>query len=288
MEFRFYFGPDKIPFRLLDNGMVETSSTMPFHGIISRGMLKKFQEQNRSCDDWYKYALHLEYHDPQIYATDDFEHIYKSFQECGVLSFSQSAFCAQQYVTYYDAGRGLKNAQVELWNIKEGHTSSVWKVTMADGLHNETFIINVARDRKAGEELKETSEILQRIAAEYPDTPIAKVWEIYSFSHPGLPCNAIITRNEWVNDAYEIHQRKSGEKGVEFLLVDRFITSRNNPAQITSVLGRIFSTEESKKIESGLHDILSKAIRFHPHTKVDINDGDLVWNGEKAIAVALS
>ncbi|MBT1704921.1 hypothetical protein [Chryseosolibacter indicus] len=288
MEFRFYFGPDKIPFRLLDNGMVETSSTMPFHGIISRGMLDKFQEQNITCDYWFKYALHLEYHDPQIYLTDDFERIYKYFLECRVLSFSQSAFCAQQYIISSYEYRRLKDARVEVWNIKEGHTSSVWKVTMDDELHSETFIVNVARDRKAGEELKETSEVLQRIATECPDAGIAKVLDIYSFSHHDLPCSTIITRNEWVDDAFEIHQRKTGEKGVEFILVNRFITSKNNPAQITSVLGRIFSTEESEKIKSGLNDILSKATRFHPNVKVDINDGDLVWNGERAIAVALS
>lgn len=30
---------DKVPFRLKVNGMIEASSTMPFHGIVSMGLL---------------------------------------------------------------------------------------------------------------------------------------------------------------------------------------------------------------------------------------------------------
>jgi hypothetical protein len=290
MEFQFYFGPDKIPFRLLDNGMVESASTMPFHGIISRGMLHKFLEHNLSSNHWHACAFHLEYHDPQFCLTEDFRKFQQYFRECDCLSFAQSAFCAQQYTVAYATQRGVRQARVELWNIKEGHTSSVWKATITSEDQIETFVLNVARDRDAGLELKKTSEVLQKIASSFPDADVAMVYDIYTYTHPSLPGAVIITRNEWVDNSYEIHQRKNKQNGrLEFLLVDRFLTAENNSALITAVLGRAFSEDETQKIKSGLDDLISKASTCLSRTPtININDGDLVWDGKKAIAVALS
>ena len=287
----FFFGPERIPFRLLNDGMVELDSTMPFHGIISRGILNRFISDNIDIQLWYKYAYHLgRKTNTENSLPFDFMQIQKTADSCGFLDFGQSALCVKSYAEKYSRSKNQKEAHIDCWNIKEGQTSSVWKVTINAKNNAETFILNVARDIDAGSELKESSIKLKTIGDQIPDINIARVFDIRVINDEMLPGEVVVTRNEWIENACEIHSRTKREGGKEeLLMVERFLTSENNPAQIVSVFGRVFSTEEIQKIETDLNKFLTQATTCLTYTpEISINDGDVVWNGEKAIVVALS
>jgi hypothetical protein len=65
------------------------------------------------------------------------------------------------------------------------------------------------------------------------------------------------------------------------------LTKEDNPSQITSIYGRKFTKKESIKIKRDIDFFLNKASRFVP-TEIDINHGDLIWNGEGVTIVAIS
>ena len=271
--------------------MVELDSTMPFHGIISRGILNRFINDNIDIQLWYKYAHYLgRKTNTENSFPDEFIQIQNTAESCGFLGFGQSAFCVKIYVEKYCRNKRVKEAQVDCWNIKEGQTSSVWKVTIKTKNTVETFIVNVARDIDAGFELKESSIKLKTIGEQIPDINIARVIDIQVINDDMLPGEVVVTRNEWIENAYEIHSRANKQEGKEeLLIVERFLTSENNPAHIVSVLGRVLSTEEVQIIETDLNNFLTQATTCLPLTpEISINDGDVVWNGEKAIVVAIS
>ncbi|MCA0237744.1 MAG: hypothetical protein LCH81_15320 [Bacteroidetes bacterium] len=289
MERRYYFGPDKLAFSLLENGRVVTATTLPFHGIISRGLLNYFVQHKLRNEFWYKYAPYLTESDFEP-EDQEFKIIKKYVKVAKVLSFGQSAYCVQQYVERYCNDRDIKATKVEIWNIKEGHTSSVWKVTIAFQNEIEIFCVNVARDEAANHELRESSEKMRIIGDKCPKINLAKIYSIDTINDKLLPSNIVITRNEWIPDSYEIHNRKNKNTDeTEWLMVDRFLTNKDNPAFISSILGRVFTTQETAKIEKGINDFLTQAATCLTITpKININDGDVVWNGEKAFIVALN
>lgn len=289
MNVSFFFGPEKIPFSIYDDGMIESNSIIPFHGIISRGLLNKFIEHNLNVQLWHQY-VHEVLAENLSFSTPELDNILNYSKQCQVLSYAQSALCARKYTEHYCSMSGLDNPVINLLNIKEGHTSSVWKADITANEKTETFVINVARDDEAGIELKESSEKLRTIGERFPKINMAKVLDIFSLYEPSLPTEVIITRNEWVENAFEIHNRRNKTTGEdELLMVDRFITSRDRPAHITSVLGKIFSPEKTKKIQSEIKEFITQATTcLSCKTDVNINDGDVVWNGKKAVIVALS
>jgi len=288
MKFQFYFGPDKLPFKLTESGMVEENSTMPFHGIISRGLLNEFIKRSLNVELWHRNAHKI--HEDSIGMSNDLSELLYLKNECKVLSFGQSALAARKYLEEQCKIGAMNNSStIDIWNIKEGHTSSVWKILVI-GNTNDTYILNVARDYEASKELKETSEKLQTIGRLVSDAEIAKVLEITTIKDNLLPFEVIVTRNQWIHNSFEIHCRKSRVTDTdELILVDKFLTESNNPASITSVLGRRFSEIETKKIYGHINHFLTKAatcLKVKP--SLNINDGDLVWDGEKAIVVAIN
>jgi hypothetical protein len=287
MKHRFYWGPDKLPFDLHNNGMVQATGAMPFHGIISRGLLEQFRQHQLSADLWHRYAAVLP--GDSIDHTD-LETIRLHAKECAVLSFEQSAVCARYFLEEYYSAQDTGNASVEAWNIKEGHTSSVWKITCEMEDRRETFVLNISRDRQAGIELRNTSEKLKTIGEQVPGIRMAKVYTITSLSSESLPCEVVLTMNEWIPDAYEVHTRTNQRTGGdEYLVVERFLTSSADPAKILSVKGRVLSEIETTLLRSQLDEFLNLAATCLPgRPSVAINDGDVVWDGEKAIVVALS
>lgn len=292
MEFNFFYGPDKIPFSMDDRKMVLSDSFVPFHGIISRGLLQKFEDKDIPGDTWYKYA-HLIGSIP-ITDEDAALALLKEYAfGCEVLSFSDSAACARKYAWNYASGADTDSTlKCELWNIKEGHTSSVWKVSFLNEneLACEEFIINVARDREAGYELRQTSEKMQAMADNFPDINIAGVYDITTvkLDYFDKDIAAVVTRNEFIPDAREIHALKQpGSTKEQYILVERFLTNENNPSQISSIRGRRFTETECDRIEKDIRFFSENAAREFD-AEINILDGDLVWNGEKAIVVAIS
>ncbi len=289
MSITFFFGPDKIKFSIREKGLVEASSAIPFHGIVSRGVLMKFAEKGISVDLWHRFAHSLFQTTVEGISNDELM-VRDLVHEAKALSFGQSAYCAQQYIVrYFDMIHAI-DADVELWNIKEGHTSSVWKVTIDSPGLEECFILNISRDCEASKDLKETSEKIMTIGDSFPELNMSKVFEITSLKDDSLPFEPVITKNEWVADSFEVHCRRQKQRGAEeFIFVERFLTDMITPARITSAVGRIFTKEESSKINSDINFFLSKASScLGEEPSLNINEGDVVWNGEKAVVVALS
>jgi hypothetical protein len=286
--FLLFFGPKKLPFKLDENGMVENASTMPFHGIISRGLLEEVKAGKINGELWYRNAPFI----GQINAEKDnsLVEFHSIIKKCKVLSFGQSALTARKYLEQHYQSEGKDDdLEIEIWNIKEGHTSSVWKIEVNQTTGKETFIINVARDIEASKELKETSERLKILSTTFPDLNIAKVLDISSVKDELLPFEVTVTRNEWIDNSFEIHKRNMSAGSEELLLVERFITSPENPSKITSVVGRIFSQQESEEINNDINKFLTTAATCQVEKpSLNINEGDVVWDGEKAIIVAVS
>jgi hypothetical protein len=293
MDFSFFFGPDKTPFVLHENSMAEAASAIPFHGIISRGLLNKFKENNLSFTVWYENA-HLLERDGLNNDSDD-RNLLKLREytaECRVLSFSQSAACAKLFIEKYCADLTAENtARCEIWNLKEGHTSSVWKVSIFDSNSKAYhFVVNVARDNEAGFELENASERMKAIAEHCPDINMAKVYDIQKIlsDDDDNPYEVVITKNEWIEDSSEIHMINDKVSGKEqYILVERFLTKEDAPSQVTSIGGRRFSDEESSKIKADIDLFLNNASSDFS-LNININNGDVVWDGERAIVIAIS
>jgi hypothetical protein len=275
----------------MENGIIGWDSSLPFHGIISRGLLRSFIENELNYETWCNYAP-----DPELYgplsesSPSEFQMIQNLIRQHGVLSFYQSAVGAKEYGAIYCRSKKEKITHMDCWNIKEGHTSSVWKISIYGDNISETFIVNVARDCEAGMELRESSLKLKAVKEQSPDINSASVFDISTIHNKLLPGGVVVTRNEWIENAFEVHLRTNKQEGrEELLMVDRFLMDVRNPAKIISILGRIFSSEEANKIKSDLQDFLLNASEYlHDEVAVNINDGDLVWNGERAIVVAIS
>ena len=289
MDFSFFSGPDKTPFEFDENGVVGENTTTPFHGIVSKGLLNKLILNNVPNNVWYNNAHLLE--KDGDHSNSDLQELFiiKEYAtECKALSFSQSALCAKMYLEDYFKDQDVK--ECEVWNIKEGHSSSVWKVTFCSMGMNESFAVNVARDEEACTALKEGAKKMKKISDRCPEINLAKILDIYVLQHPSLPSQVVITRNEWINNSYEINSRKNKLTGKdELLMVERFITNMNSPTQITSVLGRLCTTEEVKTVQNGIEEFTTKATAYlQEQPDININYGDVVWDGKKAVVVALN
>ncbi len=275
MEFNYFFGPDKLPFAISAEGKILQEVSTPFHGIISRGLL------NHGCSIWNTHSHLLEYGNDEL-QNEEWLILKQNAIQCGVLNFAQSTLAAKRYLESY-----ANTAKCELWNIKEGHTSSVWKVTLAN---EESFVLNIARDKMAGDELKALSTHLKKITDEGDTSNLAKVYHIAEIEDERLPIKVVVTKNEWVNNSFEIHSRinvKTNQE--ELLLVERFITDVRKPAEITAILGRVFNAKEALQIKKEISNFLTQATTCLSHTpEININDGDVVWNGDKAIVIAIN
>lgn len=290
----FFYGPDKVPFRLLPNGQVEAGLCLPFHGIVSRGLLNWLRSHNVPYTVWHEHAPCLETGEPRSDRDNpDVKLLRAAAAECKVLSFGQSAWCAQRFIELY----GPENAQeadwCTLWNIKEGHTSSVWKVTYPDPNQQETsFVLNVARDQQAADELRLTSERMQMIADSDSSVSMAQVYDIRTIilAIQGDSYEVVVTRNEWIDNALEIHSRENRLTGdEELILVERFLAQLGHPAALTAIRGRIFTPSETERIRQGIAGFLNQAGAYLPEKpEININEGDAVWDGDTVKIVALS
>jgi hypothetical protein len=292
MEFCFFYGPDKIPFSIDGEKIVLSDYSIPFHGIISKGLLIKLEEEGVNSKIWYKYA-HLVGNNNTLEQELDLTRLQKCVYGCEALSFSSSAISVKIYVDTFIA-KSSKDEQLtcEIWNVKEGHTSSVWKVTIinTNNLILDQFVINVARDRAAGIELQSTAEKMITIAENCPGINMAKVYGIekVSLNYFHEIIDIVITRNEWIPDAREIHFFPGNERQAEqYVLVERFLTSHDRPSQITSIHGRKFTESESNQIKDDIAFFLANACKVLP-TCINLNEGDVVWTGKKAVIVAIS
>jgi len=262
---------------------------LPFHGIVSRGVLQRLYARQEPIDVWHRHAHEI--YDDTAPFSDSLERLRLDAAECAALSFEQSALAARRFMERRLASLSCDyDLACTLWNIKEGHTSSVWQVTLrgTGGAVKDEFIINVARDADSGRELAGTSAKMQQIACFWPNANLAKVLAVESVS---LDCgiDVLVTCNELVRDACEIHilaDRQTGRR--RWVLVERFLSPQpDRPAHIRSIQGRELSQQEYQRVAADVNGFLS-TVRKRIAVDVDINDGDVVWNGKQAMVVAVS
>jgi hypothetical protein len=279
VEFRH--GPDGTPFRLRGSeAVIDGTGRIPFHGILSRGLLERVRHTQASFASWDEYG-HLLHHEAEA-ELQELARWRRTAAECGVLSFTQSALCVRSYVEQYVGA----NDHCEAWNVKEGHTSSVWRVQLQNGNAKHEFALNVARDHIAGEELERTSEMMVRIAELWPESNLAKVLDIVMIRLPDVAQPVLVTRNEWIPDSYEIHRLPApGNELGPLVLVERFLTEESSPSHVRQILGRRLNEAECAQVNRDVDEFLERTARFA--VQVDINDGDLVWSGQRAIVIAI-
>lgn len=293
----FRHGPEATQFFIDGRGrVIDAAGRVPFHGIISRALLDYARGATDTLSDWGAVGHRLD----EIEDAGEVSGVTAwrcAARDCGVLSFAQSTAAAYTYaerLALPAAATGLlgltiasgEEPSITLWNSKEGHTSSVWCARFECLAGAAECAINVARDPVAGRELRRTSRIMRRIAHTWPEANLARVREIASVRLPGLAAPVVVTCNDWVANAHELH-RLSGKGANEgsLIAVERFVANEGEPAHIRRILGRRLSEAESAGVE---HDLA----QFHAHgaefgVALDINDGDLVWDGHRAFVVAL-
>ena len=289
--YALFAGPDRVPFELGPRATVHCTVATPFHGIISRGLLRLLGDRDDGTALWRNHAQHLL--DEDDGGDRRAAALTAAARQQRVLSFGQSALAARTYIERYcDATPDDGASTCELWNIKEGHTSSVWQIRIepASGAEPHVFVVNVARDSTAGDELEAASKKLQQIYAAAPGANMARVADITTvrLDYFGESIDVLVTRNELVADAYEIHSARDRETGAKTLvLVERFLTSHDQPAMISAIRGRRLTPHDCRQIATDIETFLRDAARHHIDVSVDINDGDVVWNGRRATIVAI-
>jgi len=292
MRFSWFYGPDKSPFIVDDSGVARSEAGDPFHGIVGSGTRGAMQVRGMAPDMWVRFAHHASLYESTGAGRADLDPLRTAVSESGALSYGESASCVRLYLeNHYTAAQQIDG--VEVWGIKEGHTSSVWRVKIRDSSTVvDEFIVNVARDLLASTELQRTSEQIRQINQCLPETNVAAVNDIQTvrLSRDGEPLEVVVTQNEWVSDSTEIHNVPTGARpNHRYALVERFLTSESAPAQVVSIYGRWCTDDERRQIDSDVSRFGRSAATVLPTpAEVNLNHGDVVWNGHEAIVVAIS
>lgn len=271
----FLHGPDAQPFRIEDDMVVADGGVFPFHGIAAAGMLPALVARDPTGALWERWSPALD--SPET-AHDDPELAWLRTvaRAAGVLSFARSAQAARGSLSLHPHVASVRDA-VTLWNVKEGHVSSVWLAQCAGA----AFIVNVARDRRAGVELAATTALLARVAPLRGD--VACVIASGTVTIDGR--EIVVSLNEHVDDAQELHVARERRDGRAVLVaVDRFILDAGavDPARITGIAGRRLDTGEAERVATSIAAFAVAA----GGDAIDLNHGDMVWAGDRAVIVA--
>src|SRR5207253_2665632 len=138
-----------------------------------------------------------------------------------------------------------------LWNVKEGHTSSVWSATFACASEKgpKRIAVNVARDDVASRELEQATARFRELTEREPDIAAAHVLALWILRRANIRgATVTVVAQTWIDDAYEIHTVPIGPgAGGQFFAVERFIADPKEPAHIRSVRGRRLTIEEHRR-----------------------------------------
>lgn len=287
-QLTWFHGPDRHAVFLDEAGTARSEAGDPFHGIVGRGMLELLEARGADPQQWLENAPRL--FTPEV--SDDeavrLAELRAVAQLSETLSFGDSARCVRRYLERHCV-EAAKAQAVEAWNVKEGHTSSVWKVTLLGAGLPLEFALNVGRDRVASAELRASSEQMKALLQSCPEIKMAPLLDIQTLVDDAGR-EVVVTRNAWVAGANEIHAvAADNPRGRAYILVDRFLTDAALPARIASVYGRRFDEAESRRIDVALDrfsELAAEALLNPP--QLNLNNGDLVWDGQSAVVVAVS
>jgi len=284
------------------------SGYRPFHGVISLGLIDALRTAGQTVD-WASYSAWLDpalANDPEAVdrVPSDLLDLARS---CHVLRFEDSISVTEMFlrrhlrevVASLDAAFDPDQVEgIEMWNLKEGHTSSVWRVTVS--LMGEQapvrFALNVARDAAAGEELLASAAILENLDRRSSEIRVAHVLKKAQVPiRLGNESSVPVVAQEWIDDACELGFLKQRHtRGRSLYAIERFVTADNAPGRIDSVLGyRLESNEHDRAIYeiitatlmSSTFDLLRDQVLI---PCFEINQGDWIWSRGHAYLVATS
>jgi hypothetical protein len=192
----------------------------------------------------------------------------------------------------------------ELWSIKEGHTSSIWRVELSftGGTAPMVFCLNVGRDKEASEELKSTSEELIRLHKLDPQGVVEvlgmEIVDLDGIRLDGGHANFSVTVSvvRWLENSSELHVAKDPSSGFgHFMLVDYFRSPEDElPASMQRIVGKRLDGGESEAMWSSIIAHMVKQSEFDADCKTvrmpstEINEGDWVSCNEGVMLVAAS
>jgi hypothetical protein len=277
------YGPDRLRLEESAAATEARCGYRPFHGIASLGL-----RGHPACtpDAWPAIAPWLDTRQQDASTIGD------AARACGVLSFDESLGAATHAALDYANGSRL----TELWNLKEGHTASVWCASYeARGDHRPKRIaLNVARDDVASRELEQATARFRELSEREPDIAAAHVlalWKLRRAGGGGEPVTVVA--QTWVEAAYEIHAVPVGPgAGGQFCAVERFITDPAQPARFRSVQGWRLAVEEHRCAGRQMALLLRQGAQWQagawslPH--FEVHHGDWVWRHDRGLAIACS
>jgi hypothetical protein len=287
-------GPDRSP-------IDPESAARPFHGIVSRGLMDELGPD--AAADWLRWAPWLDAALGGMAAALALvpAPIVDAARRSGWTTFANGAEAAVAFAAagmkplleQLAAGFGPDRvASVELWQVKEGHTSSVWRLTVTP-LGDRVPVraaLNVARDTAAGDELLDSAEELERLRAS-SEVPVARV-----LGTGAAADNApAILAQEWIDGARELaFLRRRTDGLVRLHAVERFLTDEDSPARLVGAVGRQLDDDEHEAAAyAATRVVLDGAVPGPAEGTValpsfDVDHGDWVWGNGGPALVAVS
>jgi hypothetical protein len=337
-------GPFRIPVQAGPRRIAaQKNGPMPFHGIISRGLLQEAVSIGpRGVAQWNVVAPFLEQALNILAAKSGQERPNKmraamtegrraleaivgrtlpieerqlvrwleAARQRAVLSFAQSFQCARAFVERLvtgEATRGWEDLanlvgagvaaphRVELWSVREGHTSSVWRVELrGDGWSEPAiFGINVARDRDGGRELLATTREQRRLHAINREGVLGVLGEeLIAVPTAAGEATVPVVAVPWVEQARELQVVDAPREVTgRFLIVERF--EPRGTLEAYRPRGHLLDAAQSERLWREQLHLRLRLTRFDDDRSAttpffEINEGDLVWCHGAVKAIGLS
>lgn len=216
--------------------------------------------------------------------------------DAGVLAYRDSAAAAERFVRdlltdpdrWGDVAHGttVEPERLELWSVREGATSSVWRVAVSGRASSGpmVFALEVARDATAAAaELVAVAAELRRMHAHEPDRVVRLLGEgTVELELAGGPARIPVVVAEWFESARELHVVDDGR----WLAVDAFATCADGRQRAD---GELLSPARSDELWAEL--VRMQTAHAHAHGElvhgplVEANDGDLVEVDDATVVV---
>lgn len=286
------------------------SSPSPFFGIVPRSLLADVS-RNLTAPEWLTVAAELECAAAAgrpVASGSILKRWRRRYDRGDVISWRASRDACLRYLERLlsdtklagvmaaaHAGITLEDPRAlewHVWQVKEGHTSSVWKaVATTPAGHEFALCINLARDRFASLELRASAAWLRRWHATDPDH-VAFILhnDVVEVRDGSRSFRVQATAGPWI-DGRELHVRWDDDAEQPTVVeVEAFVDGGFGGHQ--AMLGRALARDEVRAVLRGWRDFLlrhtavgsgSRVARVPP---IDFADGDLVATRAGIMVVA--
>jgi hypothetical protein len=270
----------------------------PYFGIVPRALMQ--EAAGLACEEWLAIAGGLEAkrrglpveHGARIgqWHTHHDDHDVASWQACrDACTRYLERLLRDSTLRSLMPGLPPRDAPWQLWQIKEGHTTSVWRASALAGDARQALCINVARDRSASLELQCCAELLMRWRKR-DSVHIAPLHRIDCIEvREGLRGFGLTaTAGAWI-EGRELHVEQEHAR-LQIIEVDRFVCDGRCRPQLMA--GRRLSTDDTRDLLQQWRRLVIRHAAACPGQptvlapRFDFEDGDLVRAGRRLIAIA--